>query len=146
MFSVQARQHDSNPKNRGLLLDRNAEGLSLYPACGDEFRLLKVRQTASPRADFFQDFVCEDSGDGRGPRLSFWNEKSLGPVPTLAQIETVAREQQPARKLQHEVRTTIRVEDFMKAYLESKLGNPSPMDALMEQYRLMKTLEETPCE
>lgn len=53
MFSVQARQHASNPRNRGVLLDGNAEGISIYPACVDEFTLfLRIRAQHIGEATF----------------------------------------------------------------------------------------------
>lgn len=40
-----------------------------------------------PDAVRLVDYDVSDEGDGLGPRITFWNEATLGPQPTRAQFE-----------------------------------------------------------
>ena len=91
-----------------------------------------------PQADFLRDYRCEDSGDGQGPRLAYWNTEKMGPEPTLKQIEKAAKEfddAKPGREKKNKIRQGISMDEFLEAYFESKLGNEAPMTALLERYK-----------
>ena len=94
-----------------------------------------------PKADFLQDYRCEDSGDGQGPQLVHWNAEKLGPEPTAKQIEKAAKEfadAKPGREKKDKIRREISIDDFVQAYFESKVGNEAPMAALIERYKAIK--------
>ena len=94
-----------------------------------------------PKADFVYDYRCEDSGDGQGPRLAYWNAEKMGPEPTLKQIDQAAKDfsnAKPGREKKEKVRREISLDDFVEAYFEAKLGNEAPMTALLERYKAIK--------
>lgn len=51
-----------------------------------------------PEAIFGLDYEVRDLSDGRGPRISAWNETKLGPRPTQAQLDAAALPAAKARR------------------------------------------------
>ena len=91
-----------------------------------------------PRAHPLHDFRVDDSDDGHGPTLIYWNEATLGQIPTLAAIEAAAKAWPGAlleKQLLAKVEKLFTSAEFFQAYFESQLGNPAKMQVLLERYQ-----------
>jgi hypothetical protein len=94
-----------------------------------------------PDADHCRDFRVDDRGDGEGPSLAYWDEAKLGPQPTADKVDKAAKAWQKGqadREKRGKLRDKLSSTEFIEAYLESKLGNEAPMNALLERYKALK--------
>jgi len=55
-------------------------------------RLANILAARGKTADFTRDVLCVDDSDGNPPRLAYWDEAKLGPVPTQAEVDSASDE------------------------------------------------------